>query len=41
MLSVLTVVSFTDIGLRKEGMAALCKEDSMAQKTSVTPSGEP
>lgn len=35
-------VSSTDTGLRKEGMAAaLSKEDSMTQKTSSTPSGEP
>lgn len=30
-----------NLGPRKEGMAGPCKEDSMAQKTSIMPSGEP
>lgn len=41
VLSVLTIVCSTDLGPRKEGMAGPCKEDSMAQKTSIMPSGEP
>lgn len=41
VLRVLTVVCSTDPRLRKERMAAPCKEDSMAQKASIMPSGEP
>ncbi|XP_052575872.1 zinc finger protein 862 isoform X1 [Peromyscus californicus insignis] len=33
--------SHANTGLRKEGMEALCKEEPMVQKTSITSSGEP